>query len=277
MVRLFIFRHCSIRAACAALTFASCLAIVAFAPAPARAGFMPDFTGYTQMSDSATATDVVNFAVYNNTSGDWATALGVTPTAGADTSASYVYMYEVVNNGGATSRIGSFNVNSYDQPYTSSGYLSGTVFSDGAAVGPAGNQYLGANPGSMPADDPVNDNPSVSGVAAPTFASSGGAINPLGSNTGGSINSDFASFGFFNLSFNQTLTSGLFSSVLFLTSNVAPTYSEGQVLNTSTSSFSTGGIPTQAPEPATLAIWGLGTLGVAFAVRRRKRRAGLSA
>jgi len=238
---------------------------------------MADFTGYTQMSDSSSATDVVNFAVYNNTSGNWATALGVTPTAGADTAASYVYMYEVVNNGGASSKIGDFNISSYDQPYTSSGFLSGTVFSDGAAVGPAGNQFLGANPGSMPADDPVNNSPSVSGVAAPTFAASGGAVNPLGSNPGGPGNGDFASFIFLNFSAQQTLTSGLFSSVLFLTSNVAPTYSEGQVLNISNSSFSDGGIPTQAPEPTTLAIWGLGTLGLALVARRRMQQAMVSA
>ncbi len=247
---------------------AVCLA-VALLPAPAKAGFLTSFTGYTQMSDAPTATEVVNFAVYQNLGGNWATQLGVTASPGADLTAQYVYMYEVVNNGGATSRIGFFNVNSYDGAYTSSGFLSGTVFSDGSAVGPAANRYLGPNPGSMPPDDPVNNRPSVSGVSAPTFVANGSAVNPSASNTGGASNSDFATFGFLS-GVTQTLTSGLFSSVLFLTSDIPPTYSEGQVLNFSNSQSSDGGIPTAAPEPATLAMWGLGTLGFAFVARRRK-------
>lgn len=238
-----------------------------------HAGYMASFTGYTQMSDSSTATEVVNFAVYNNTSGNWATALGITPSAGADTGAAYVYLYEVVNNGGSSSTIGNFNVNSTATPYTSSGFLNHVVFSDGSAVGPAGNQYLGPNPASMPPDDPSNSAPSVSGVTpGPTFVSSASAVNPFGSNTGGSANGDAAQFVFLSTTnFSQSLTSGLFSTVLFLTSNIGPLYSTGRVLNTVTGNSSDGGIPTQAPEPATLAIWGLGTLGLAFAARKRRK------
>ncbi|HVX09707.1 MAG TPA: PEP-CTERM sorting domain-containing protein [Pirellulales bacterium] len=253
--------------------FAAYVAVTALTPSSAEAGFLTEFTGYTQMGDSSTATDVVNFAVYQNDGtdgGDWATQLGVTPTAGADLTAQYVYLYEVVNNGGANSKIGYFNVNGYDGAYSSSGYLSGTVFSDGSAVGPAGNQYLGPNPSSPPADNPTNSGPSVSGLSTPTFVAAAGAVDPAASTAGGVINSDFASFTFTSGPFTQTLTSGLFSSVLFLTSSTPPTYSEGQVLNVSNFQSSDGGIPTQAPEPATLALWGLGTVGFALVGRRRK-------
>lgn len=255
----------------------SCLAVACgllFQPARADAGWLSGFSGWTMMSDSGTATEVVNFAVYNNTSGDWATTLGVTPTAGADTSATYVYMYEVVNVGGATSKIGYFNINSGDLPYTSAGWLSGKVFTDGSPVGPSGNQYLGTDPGSTPPDDKVDGSPSFSGLTltGSPFVSNVSAVDPFAADAGGISNSDVASFGFLS-GLTQTLISGKFSSVLFLTSNTNPNYSAGSVLNTQTFATSNGDVPTQAPEPGTLAIWGFGLAGLGLIAARRRQKA----
>src|SRR3569623_536718 len=226
---------------------------VALQPAAAEAGFLTGFSGWTMMSDNSTATELVNFTVYQNdgtSGGNWTPQLGVSPTdgtgGGVDTQAQYVYMYEVVNVGGATSKIGFFNINSYDQPYSSAGWLSGKVFNDGAAVGPSGNQYIGTEPGSTPPDDQLNGVPSTSGLSlsGTPFANSATAVNPAGADAGGLGNSDFAAFGFLS-GITHTFLSGKFSSVLFLTSNTAPTYSGGNVLDTQTTGSTNGAIRPQ--------------------------------
>src|SRR5207248_406366 len=150
------------------------------------AGFLSGFTGYSQMSDFATSDGIVNFAVYQNngTTQNWATDLSgggnptiVTPLLPGggipDTTAAYVYFYQVVNNNPVPpdSNLSAFYVSlGVSTPYTSAGYLSATVFSDASgAVGPAGNQFLGPEPTGTVPDDVVNGVPSQSGVTGVGF------------------------------------------------------------------------------------------------------------
>jgi hypothetical protein len=263
------------------LALAACLVEIALIANSASAGFMPEFTGWTMMSDTS-ASGVVDFAVYQNAAGhNWETDLGLNATVAGvvdssggstvDATASYVFFYEVVTTG--TTALSQLSVPSYSTPYSSGGYLSGTVFNDAdGAVGPSANKYIGPNPSGTPPDNQQYYYPSQSGqsLALSPFTNSGvspkfpgGGID-LGGNAG--LFQDQAVFQF-NLA--NLLSAGRYSTVLFLTSNTSPTYANGSVSGGALSSD--GNIPTQAPEPTTLAMWGLGALGLALALLRRKR------
>src|SRR5258708_3278447 len=81
---------------------------------PADAGFMTGVAGDTLLSEQqsgtvvanpSAASGIVDFAVFKNTTGNWETGLGLNASfihqlAGTvSSSAAYVYIYEVVNNG----------------------------------------------------------------------------------------------------------------------------------------------------------------------------------
>lgn len=285
-------RNCLIRAAVASLAFALGLS----AAPSAQAGWVAGFTGNTLMT-SGTTSGIVDFAVWQtDTTGpnanNWEAQLGVTPTSAAapavDTSAAYVYFYEVVNVG--TSNYGDLFVNSWaTTPYTSGGYLPQTVFQDssGNAIGPAAKQYLGPTPSGP---DQVTNNPSV--VASNTtlntppstpapFVTDVNAIHPLAVTSLGGFGSpgNAADINWANVNlgppFNintEQLSAGSYSTVVFLTSDTGPTYSAGSLRENSVAGvIATGGIPTQSPEPATLAMWGLGAIGFGLVARRRKK------
>jgi hypothetical protein len=252
-------------------------------PESACAGFLPQYTGNTQMSDSgATVGGVVDFAVYQNPSGhNWAADLGITPAltgSGAgggavDTSASFVYFYEIVNTapnpGDGT--IGIFNVGNTETPFTSGGWLKGYVFADASnnAVGPPGNPFLGSPPGG---DDPSNSAPSTSGVTlgTPPFTNSGvSPTDPTGvASLGGSSSAGMATFLWTILFGNALIGQNAYSPVLFFTSDKAPSYGPGFIADPSGLNGADGGIPSQAPEPGTLLMWGLG--GIAFVIMAKK-------
>jgi hypothetical protein len=236
--------------------------ILMLSPSRASADFIPAFTGYSRMDDFPTSTGVVNFAVYDNSGGgNWATTLGVPATAVAgggaiDTAASFVYFYQVVNQGAAS--LSAFYVSSGTSPYTSAGYLSATVFTDAdGAVGPVANQYLGANPAVAPSEPDESDMvPNQSGVAAPGFA--GGdvvAVAPSAASTGGAPDG-FAKF-FFTPP--NVLPAVGYTTVLFLTSNSQPLYAEANIRD---GTISDGAVPVQAPEPSALMLSLVGIMGL---------------
>jgi PEP-CTERM motif-containing protein len=267
------------------LAYAGLLACIAFLsqPAHAEAGFIGGFVGNTLMTNGTTS-GIVDFAVYQNDGtmgGNWTLQLGISGVAtdgfgsGIDTTAQYVYFYEVVNVG--STKYGDLFVNSYSNPYSSGGWLLGKVFNEAVdgAVGPATNRYLGTIPtgpdssGIHPsANDGVLSTPLTS-----SFISDGSTVRPLAINTlgGGGVPADFAWVNF-PLAGTTQLSPAQYSPVLFLTSNTAPTYASGGLQ--STSGTASAGIPSEAPEPGTLAIWGLGLATFGIVSARRRSRTG---
>lgn len=240
-------------------------------PVVTQAGFLPQYTGNTQMSDAgASAGGVVDFAVYQNPTGhNWAADLGVTSAlsgSGADTTASYVYFYEVVNTApnAGNGMIAHFNVGNSGTPFTSGGWLNGYVFNDANnnAVGPPSNPFLGP---AASGDDPFTNQPSHSGVTlgTPPFTNDGvSPTNPTGvASLGGDGGGATATFLWTILFGNSLLNQNSYSPVLFFTSGASPAYADGSISGSSGLNPADGGIPSQAPEPTALVMWGLGTLG----------------
>ncbi len=259
----------------------------------ANAQFQPGFTGWTEFADAgSSAGGVVDFAVYQNTGadgGNWLSQLGFTSSdlAGvldasggntADSAASFVFFYEVVNTAPAAGNgsIANFNVNSYSNPYSSGGWLNNYVFNDTAVTN--AHPYIGTQPTGTPPDNQQYYYPSVSGQslnAAAPFTNSGVATTaPTGVlSLGGTSSGGAATFSWTNFFGNHLLAANSYSPVLFLTSNTAPSYAPGSLSGTSGLSASNGNIPTRAPEPATMFMWGAGALGLAAVTRRRRKLA----
>lgn len=272
------------------------VAVFAALCSQATAQFQPGFTGWTEFADSgSSAGGVVDFAVYQNTGadgGDWTQQLGLTnsiASAGVldsnggstvDSTAQYVFFYEVVNTAPAAGNgsIANFNVNSYSNPYSSGGWLNNYVFNDTAVTNT--HPYIGTQPTGTPPDNQQYYYPSSSGQSLdPTtpFTNSGVSttapadVASLGGAGGGGA-ATFQWLNINNLGFHL-LGASHYSPVLFLTSNTGPSYAPGSLSSTSGLNPSDGNIPTQAPEPATLLMWGAGALGLTLMIRRRRKLA----
>lgn len=250
------------------------LSALLLSPCSARAGFLTAFTGNTQMSDYSNSDGIVNFAVYQNTTANWATALGLSPSTlsggGAiDTAAQYVYFFQIVNTdpnaNGIDPPLEVLKVASGQIPYGSAGFLSNTVFNDtsGSAVGPSGNRYLGSEgPPSSPEDKGDNSSETGSFLNSTTpFVSAASAYNPQQADVGGAGAGNFADFVWGPVAGSGEIPLGSFSSVVFLTSNMAPSFGEGDLRDGSP--LSDGPIPVQGPEPASWVLSILGILGLA--------------
>jgi hypothetical protein len=254
-------------------------------------GFADNIAG--SFSDSGDGT--VSFAVYANdgTTGNWATDLGISPTAlGAlgpvDTAAPYVYFYQVVNN--------SF-VNSVETPLSqfwapvqvaaavsSAGQVTGTAFLDPATA----TAVSGANPNlgsTKPADSSLAENDKVVvyggfdgdvSTSPAAFTGLGGAVSAstaaiLTFNFPTGVPHSAVRFAFENPPGIPSATGS--STILFYTSTGGPNFSTGR-LDDGDSTFQE--LPQAVPVPGALAlvISGLpGVAGLGFVVRRRNRLA----
>lgn len=269
---------------------AALVLLLAAGPAIAQAGFLSQYTGNTQMSGAGTsASGVVDFAVYQNPTGhDWVADLGLSSAVTGqlsgggvvDTSANYVYFYEVVNTApSGNGMISIFNVGNAGVPFTSGGWLRGYVFADANnnAVGPTGNPFLGP---AASGDDPFTDQPSNSGVnlGNPPFTNTGvSPTDPTGvASLGGASSMGTATFLWTILFGNALLGQNAYSPVLFYTSNSAPVFVSGSISDSSGLNPSDGGIPGQAPEPATLLMWSIGAIGCLMTARHRSRKHSLA-
>lgn len=260
----------------------------------ANAQFQPGFTGWTEFADSgSSAGGVVDFAVYQNSGadgGNWVSQLGLSSSIASagvldsnggntvDSTAQFVFFYEVVNTAPAAGNgsIANFNVNSYTTPYTSGGWLNNYVFNDTAVTNT--HPYIGTQPTGTPPDNQQYYYPSVMGQSldsAMPFTNSGVTTTaPTGvASLGGAGGGGAATFQWTTFFGNHLLAASHYSPVLFLTSNTTPSYSAGSLSSTSGMNASDGNIPTQAPEPATLLMWGAGALGLAAMIRRRRKLA----
>ena len=259
-----------------------------FVPVAAHAEFLTGFTGYTRMKDVGQADGVVSFAVYKNT-GDWTVDLfrsqsGTTNISGdvvnlagssVDTGAAFVVFYGIVNNGNLPPADGITALGVPSGNYTSAGYLSGRVFFDGLAV-QGSNKWLGPDPGTLGGapndlDDVPDGSPSDSGFAFGTGDrpfTGGAAIN----------NPDSASLGPAGFSWlpEPVLADDRTSPILYFTTNESGfQYSTGTISGRSSDALSDtgtsdGDLIQAVPEPATLALVGIGMACSAFGLFRRR-------
>jgi len=243
------------------------LAALAFA-APARASLIPGDSGNTQPNHTNPGAGVggtVNFAVYDRTTGGTATDTFGTGlanfnslfTAGTgsgafDTSARYLYLYQVVNNGpnSGSFPIAANSVQVNPGFVTSFGTFTGTSFGSTIVGPPAGF----ADPGTI----------SLGGT--PTVVLNGAADQPNFVQEGSS------SIRIIYTAVNE-LTTGRFSVLYGYTSNSAPVTDHSGMIDggTTTDGFvlSAGTVP----EPSAIVLSLIG-LPLGLLLRRRIARQG---
>jgi hypothetical protein len=329
-------------------TFATAALLGLLATSGARAGFMAELTGWTEMNDCPPCDGTVSFAVYENKDGNWLddehfAAFEPSISAGSVTGAeSFVYLYQVVNTDNNSpegfpfeeGNIGELQLRnrSDTSPLFSGGGFFNAVFDDETPVlgdfnsnytlaveDYAGNHYDALGEATV-GDDTAPDlypssqrnggdtNPSPFGNQGPDDPSDGipsrNGIQGIG--LSGSVGSALAPtaldllfdpvpglFGLpgaqvVNFFWEDGIESGETSLLLFLTSKYAPAYDFG-----STRSFvdldsegncpffqdakgcffpgAGGDLPTAAPLPGTLALFGIGLAGMGLGRRRRAR------
>lgn len=226
----------------------------------AEAGYVNGFTGSVTLTSGVggnTANGIINFAVWNSTSGNWLTDLGVSG-AGQTTNFNgtvnpadtYVYLYEVVNTD-LNNNLQQLKV-TFNNPgvtITSMGIFNNRVFlsGNGMPVGPAGNQAIGNN-------GLLGTGTTSSGQTSPPL------INPIGATQNSGNNQ--ASFAF-------TLTPGQYTSIMYVTTNIAPSFAPGQIRDNN-GGISIGSVPGVVPEPSSIALL-LGGIGISSLALRRRR------
>jgi hypothetical protein len=120
----------------------------------AQAGFLAQFTGWTEMNDCFVCDTTVSFAVWENADGNWSDDLGAFGSTRLDVlgtdpdySAGYVYLYQLVNTNynqtGPEEPIRDFQVvNDGGSRFSSGGYLDAVFQDSSGPVGVAGNVTL---------------------------------------------------------------------------------------------------------------------------------------
>jgi hypothetical protein len=280
--------------------------LILAATVPARAGFLPGFTGNSQTLYTAagpstafpSSDGLINFSVYDNTNpggpnGNWitdfATSYGVTVTSlsialGLSGRESYVYLYQMVNTNPDPASESSLHLLQIEGgQFDGAGYLTkggATVgFKEAAGVtGPVANPAIGTATTDGPTisgNVPGNHVPGFSGgvLSATAFDTAAGGKTPTGVTY--LVGDNAYQFEFPNLSAFPPLTDhGLapdgFSTVVFLTSERAPSYLVGTVHD---GVFTQGDVPSNTPEPGTT-ITALGALAcgiIGLIVKKAKK------
>jgi len=238
---------------------AAAVAISALTPftRSASAEAISSFSGNTQPSknnsDSSSASGTINFAVFDRNGGVSGDAFGTGVagidsllsggSASLDTSASYLYLYQTVNNGNTGSGIFQTSIGVPSTFVTSFGAFNGTTFSSSVLGTPAG--FADTSPASVGAS-PVGLLSGQSGLTSLDL-----------------INAGSSALGAYTLS---DIPVGGKSVVYGYTSNAAPTIGNAAMIEATGSN----GRVALAPEPATLSLVGLA--GLTLCSRRRRRR-----
>ncbi len=236
------------------------VAVASLMNSPAsEAGYVNGFTGSVTLTNGVggnTTNGIINFAVWQG-SGNWLTDLGV-GGAGAITNFNgtvnpadmYVYLYEIVNTDAANALM-QLKV-TFANPgvtITSMGTFNNRIFLNGMGqqVGPVGNQAIGNN-----------------GLLGTGTTSSGPGPAAAINSTGGTQNSgnNQASFAF-------NIPPAGYSSIVYVTTNVAPVFQPGQIRDNN-GGISVGNVPGVVPEPASFVLL-LGGVGIAAIGLRRVR------
>jgi hypothetical protein len=234
---------------------------------------------YSGQSEFGTGCDLcdsfVNFAVFENTGGNWATNpffAGIAPTTllGVTTGQErYVYMYQVVNNdpggAGAENALRNYNIAMNPALATSGGYFSTAQFLD------VGNNQINNTPNfALSNPDPALGNPDVANNGVPGAAgliplgiAAGNGINPVAL-FGGSISNMTVGGGIWpgllwDFGAPTGVPVGATSSVLFFTSDLAPAYVWAESESPG-GSGAPGDVSAPIPEPASYVMLGAGLL-----------------
>lgn len=249
---------------------------VATAVTPVYAGFLSDFVGNSTFS--ATETGFVNFAVYDNDGGNWITDLGLSSVdtniegfAGTNPAPTgkerNVFFFQVVRTDGTAQGDASIDLPFGSDPWTSMGFLTGTVF-----------EYTsGATTYEVKADADAAESFAQSlpdGTTAVGFNTSGNTtVDPKTDDGGLDVGGGQAQVAF-SSSLRGSVSSLDTSSVFFFTSHSQPL-----VVTLSTNSELGGGatgfaVPVSNPEPGSLVLLGLGMMGggAGFLWKRRKTK-----
>ncbi|MCC6123383.1 MAG: PEP-CTERM sorting domain-containing protein [Pirellulales bacterium] len=226
---------------------------------------MLGFTGNTFPQNAGPTVDGhVDFAVLDRSGGVpgdvWGTGLPgfdglAAPGLGSgplDTTASYLYLFQTVNNGIDPAAITQNSVSVPNAAVTSHGVFPTVGFTSG---GVNVSVAVDLGPSAIPGDP--------SGIAlapAPGVAVVAGLVVPFYQAAGGG--SQLTTFLFPNLAAGGT------SSVWGYTSNLPPSWGTTSIQDGGTNA--SGTVPTTVPEPSALLLLGLGSLALIF-VRRQRR------
>jgi hypothetical protein len=242
----------------------------------AEAAFLPAFEGFSVFGAGANqcplCDSTVSFAVWQNTDGNWIDDLPTPTDLGPATTGTeqYVYMYQVINTDPLNVQnqiLENFNVSFGPQggptvptPFLAGGFFDNTVFN---------------NPSSAiaPLDTPDDGVPSALSTVTPfTVNTSAFDPNSLSANimanpaVGGGAAYPGA---LFQWNAGNEIPAAGTSSVLFMTSNLAPTYRWAET--ESPGGFGAAGdVPSMVPVPAAVWLFGSGLLGLIGIARRRK-------
>jgi hypothetical protein len=270
------------------------------APTTARAEFvLSGWSGFhdgdagTSGTQAAGAADgTINFAVYKSTDGNWTNDFGfgfgsnIVATSGSvDASAQFVYAYQIVNNdlSGTEGSLDRFLLSVHGTSVTSFGYVKCKTFNDSDSpllpVGPSTNAYLGAGPGGGPTSDPAADGAvtlgaaSFLGSATTPFANHDNAIDLTSSALALTGHPEFGTGEVIDFGWSSAILPGQFSTILFVTSNSAPTFKTSELVSDGVSTFNELPVPTPLPASLALLLSSAPVIGCfALAWRRRARR-----
>lgn len=223
-------------------------------------GYSNDFAGNGYFQDnSSSISAVLSVAAYDNTGRTFSAPLGATVGSPGPASfdADYVFLYQVVNVfGGDMHLLSSVNIPLTLASHVSEiGWFNGLVFNDGADVN-IGNAGLGIVAGT--------DNEFQQYSSDPDFAVDANAFSPEAAQVGSPITGARARFSFDSELFEE----GDHSTVMFLTSNVKPSFTTSALV---INDLPSDGVSlTPAPVPAGLALLLTGLPGLGFVMLRRK-------
>jgi len=259
------------------MTFLVAAAVVATSVSSASAGIITTHSGNTQQIGAGFAPHMdgtVNFAVFNKTGGGgndtWNTSFATFDTAafsagtgsGAlDTSAAFLYVYQVVNDGTDTRAISAI-AQSVGNSVTSWGSWATLGLFDGSGDVGSSNPF-GTPSGfaATPASASVGANDGIGSIV--TLGTAG--TNPAAvTNSGGIFRAEWSN----NVPAN--LASGISSSLIGFTSNLTPGFAAHSVFDAGSTSSGLAASP--VPEPSTLVLLGIGALCGIPGLRRRSKK-----
>ncbi|MBI4688218.1 MAG: hypothetical protein HY756_10670 [Nitrospirae bacterium] len=262
-----------------------------------HAGLLSGYSGWTEMSDCPACDSIVNFSVYQASDSNWtddsffsSVSSVITQYGTLDTSAQYIYMYQIINKDPVTSaeeNVYKLAVKTIDNIVTSGGYFANTVFYDGLGNINGSNWSLSnPDPSSFPGDDPIDSITGIGNGQPSTIVSTTNISLAVDNATSQSpFSLQYASGGcpgptspcnvlVWNFPYPQDIKHNPdgYSTVVFLTSNAAPAYNFAEVESIQ-GTGADGEVPTVTPEPVSsiLFLAGGATLAGRRYLKRRKQ------